>query len=182
MKICYLANAESIHTRRWARHFSDRGHQVTVVSFQPGSIDNIPVIQVPRRTAWRRLDILLNISSVRKIIRDIGPDILHAHYATSYGLAGALASKHPFVITVWGSDVLVAPEQSRIYRALVGFALKQADMVTTTAANATQHIIARKYAAATKIVTLPFGVDADVFNLSVRHRKHSDSSSLIIST
>jgi len=182
MKICYLANVQSVHTQRWARHFSDRGHQVTVISFQPGSIDNIPVIQVPRRTIWRRLDILLNINSVRKIVKDISPDILHAHYVTSYGLAGALASKHPFVITVWGSDVLVTPEQSWIYRPLVGFALKQADLVTTTAPNATQHIIARKYAAATKIVTFPFGVDTDVFNPSIRNRKHRDGSSLIIST
>ena len=35
MKICYLANAASIHTVRWVKYFTDRGHEVHLIS--PGA-------------------------------------------------------------------------------------------------------------------------------------------------
>jgi glycosyltransferase involved in cell wall biosynthesis len=182
VKICYLANAGSIHTQRWARHFSDRGHQVTVVSFQPGSIDNIPVIQIPRHTAWRRFDILLGVGRVRQIVREINPDILHAHYVTSYGFAGALNWKHPYVATAWGTDVLIEPERSWVYRQIVRFALRRADLITSMAPHMTELLIRRVYAGPEKIITLPFGVDTDLFNLAQRTRFHGKESCLVVST
>lgn len=47
------------------------------------------------------------------------PDILHAHYVTNYGLFGALCNFNPFVITAWGSDILIVPE-SRLISAIKG--------------------------------------------------------------
>jgi glycosyltransferase involved in cell wall biosynthesis len=182
VKICYLANAGSIHTQRWARHFSNRGHQVTVVSFQPGSIDNIPVIQILRRTVWRRFDIILGISRVRQIVREINPDILHAQYVTSYGFAGALTWKHPYVATAWGTDVLIEPERSWMYRQIVRFALRRADLITSMAPHMTELLIRRGYANPEKIITLPFGVDTDLFNPAKRTRFHGKESCLVVST
>src|SRR5258708_32669943 len=126
MNICYLANVQSIHTQRWARHFARRGCEVTVVSFQSGVIEGIPVIQLPCISAYRRIGIVLNLNKVRQLVRQIDPDTLHAHYVTSYGLAGALADRHPLVITAWGTDVLVSPEESWICRQIVRFALGRA--------------------------------------------------------
>jgi len=28
MKICYFADAQSIHTQRWVKHFAEKGHEV----------------------------------------------------------------------------------------------------------------------------------------------------------
>lgn len=182
MKICYLANSQSIHTQRWARHFKDRGYQVTVISFQPGAIEGVKVISLASFSSQRHLNILLQFGNVRRLVQEIAPDILHAHYVTSYGLAGALTGKHPFVVTAWGSDVLVTPEESWIYRQMVCFALNRADLVTSMAEHMTQCIIERRYAVASRIVTLPFGVDTDVFNLNRRSRQHGVGSGLVVST
>ena len=182
MKICYLANVQSIHTQRWARHFVSRGYQVTVISFQRGAIDGVTVIDLPSVSAQPRLNILLRLSMVRRLVRDIDPDILHAHYVTSYGFAGALSGRHPLVITAWGSDVFVMPEGSWIYRQIVRFALRRADLITSMAKHMTRHLIERRYAVAEKIVTLPFGVDTDVFNPTQRSRRHSTDSPLVVST
>ena len=35
MKICYLADAGSIHTQRWIKYFADNGHEVYLISPRP---------------------------------------------------------------------------------------------------------------------------------------------------
>jgi hypothetical protein len=112
MKICYLANARSIHTQRWAKHFTTRGHEVAVISFQFGAIEGVRTICLSSAVSVSHLNIVRLLPRVRRIVREISPDVLHAHYATSYGLAGVLAGRSPLIITAWGSDVLIMPEKS----------------------------------------------------------------------
>ena len=181
MHICFLANAASIHTQRWARHFSTRGYQVTVISFQPGEIEGISVRNLSAVSHRFHLDILMNLARVRRLVQEIDPDILHAHYATSYGLAGALTGKHPYVITAWGTDVLIMPEQSWAYRQMVRFAMRHADLVTSMAPHMTKHIIEMKLSEADKLVTLPFGTDTGLFNPLLRKARHGARRPIIIS-
>jgi len=182
MKICYLANAQSIHTQRWAKHFNARGHDITVISFTPADISGVGVIVMPRYKVNRRVNVLMNIFAIRRWVNLIQPDILHAHYATSYGFAGALTGKHPYIVTAWGTDVLIEPERSWIYRFLVYYALRKADLVTSMAPHMTERLIKRGYAAADRIITLPFGVDTEVFNLTRRTRSHGNQPAMVVST
>jgi glycosyltransferase involved in cell wall biosynthesis len=182
VKVCYLANAQSIHTKRWSRHFSAHGHDVAIISFEPAEIEGVRVIYIRRVTRQRHLNILLNLVNIRKLVRKIAPDILHAHYVTSYGFAGAITGKHPYVATAWGTDVLIEPERSWVYAHLVRFALRRADLVTSMAPHMTEHLVKKGYAAAEKIITLPFGVDTDVFNLNCRMRPHADQPGIVVST
>lgn len=182
MKICYLANAQSVHTQRWAKHFHLKGHQVAVISFDPAKIEGVMVIPLKRFTSQRHLNVLLNLPYARRLVQKVRPDILHAQYVTSYGLAGALAGWRPLVMTAWGSDVFVMPENSWTYRQIVRFVLGRADLITSMAPHMTEHLVERGYAAAGKILTLPFGVDTDVFNLNCRTRPHVDQPSIVVST
>jgi glycosyltransferase involved in cell wall biosynthesis len=182
LKICYLANAQSIHTQRWAKHFTTRGHEVTVVSFQSGEIERVRTICLSSAVSVSPFNILRLLPRMRRIIQEINPDILHAHYATSYGLAGALAGTNPLIITAWGSDVLIMPEKSWTYRQMVRFSLSRADLITSMAQHMTNHLIKKGYARAEKIITLPFGVDTGVFNLDHRTANHGMKPSIVIST
>lgn len=53
MKICYFADAQSIHTQRWVKHFAKRGHEVHLISVKPAEIENAnfhyigPLISIP---------------------------------------------------------------------------------------------------------------------------------------
>ena len=60
------------------------------------------------------------------------PDILHAHFATSYALVAALAGFHPFIVSVWGSDIYLYPQKSRLNRAVVEYSLHKADKILST--------------------------------------------------
>jgi L-malate glycosyltransferase len=182
LKICYLANAQSIHTQRWARHFAGQGHQVRVISFEPGAIEGVEVLALPKILPWPRLNILWNLGKLRRMVWQVPPDVLHAHYVTSYGFAGALTRKHPYVVTAWGTDVLIMPEGSRMYRQMVRFALRRADLVTSMAEHMTRLLLDRGYVIAAQVVTLPFGVDTHHFNLNRRSKPHGDPPLKVVST
>lgn len=43
MKICYLADANSIHTQRWVKYFAERGHDVHLISYNPAHINGVKI-------------------------------------------------------------------------------------------------------------------------------------------
>lgn len=103
------------------------------------------------------------------------PDILHAHYATSYALVAALAGFQPFIVSVWGSDVYIYPKKSRLNRFIVEYSLKRADKILSTS-----HVMAKECSRYTgkPIEITPFGVDASLFRRDKEYSK--DSSKFVI--
>jgi len=49
MRLCYLANAQSVHTHRWIRYFVENGHEVHVISFENARIKGttVHVLKLP---------------------------------------------------------------------------------------------------------------------------------------
>jgi glycosyltransferase involved in cell wall biosynthesis len=181
MKICYLANAASIHTHRWATHFSKMGHDVTVVSLTNASIPGVNVRWLGTDPNVRgRIAYMLCLPHLRRTLRVLKPDIVHAHYAGGYGLVGALAGFHPLVLTAWGSDVLILPQSSRLMRWLVKFALRRADLVTSMARHMTL-ALRELGVSAGRLITLPFGVDTSIFHPGGRPSS-SAADPVIVST
>lgn len=163
LKICFLANAASIHTQRWARYFSEHGYDVTVLSLSKGTIPGVKVWEVGSEPATRgRLAYLLAVPEVRRKLRKIDPDVVHAHYAGGYGLLGALAGRHPLVVSAWGSDVLVVPRMEPVMRWLIARCLNQAELVTSVAAHMSATM--RALGVRGEILTLSLGVDTAIFH------------------
>lgn len=173
MTICYLADALSIHTQRWASHFASRGYHVHVISFSPHSIPGVNVHVAAPLTSIKQFGYPLLLPKVRHLIREVRPDVIHAHYVTSYGLLGAMSQYHPFVLTAWGSDILLAPSQSMIRKIAVLLTLRHADLVTSMATHMMQKLAALGVPQE-KIFTMTFGVDRNVFNPSLRDHTTED--------
>ncbi len=68
-------------------------------------------------------------AGLRRVLRDIRPDVFHAHYAVEHGFYGAFAGFHPYVISAWGSDLLVE-SHGMLRRRIAAWALSKADLVT----------------------------------------------------
>ena len=66
-----------------------------------------------------------------RVIREIDPDVLHAHYVVEYGFFAATTGFHPLVVSAWGSDVLVAARSSPPARMIARYTLRRADLVTS---------------------------------------------------
>ncbi len=167
MKICYFADAPSIHVVRWCKHFSSLGHEVHLISFKSApEIENVTTYLIDVGSInvsggnWK---VLLKFQAVKKLLNQIKPDIFHAMYATSYGITGALCGFHPYVITTLGTDVLISPKQSRIIKYLLQFAFRKADWITAMADHM-KIAIEEMGVNARKISTVPFGIDTKIFN------------------
>lgn len=182
MRICYFADGESIHVVRWCRHFAGLGHEVHLISFKDTVIENVTTHFIRSgkiNVSGGNWKVLLTYPKVKKIIKEIKPDILHSHYATSYGITGALCGFHPYVVTALGSDVLISPKNSVMYKLLLKFAFSKADWITAMAEHMKNAIIDLGVSPA-KIDTVPFGIDPVIFNDS--SRKLPENKFVITST
>jgi len=68
-------------------------------------------------------------AGLKRVLDEIQPDIFHAHYAVEHGFYGSKAGFHPYVVSAWGSDLLVE-SHSLLGRSIAKRALHAADLVT----------------------------------------------------
>jgi glycosyltransferase involved in cell wall biosynthesis len=85
-------------------------------------------------------------------------------------------------VTAWGSDVLISPVESIIYRFLIKFVFRQADLVTSMADHMTEHLISHRYVSKEKVLTLPFGVNINRFYPEQSKQPDKKSRFTVIST
>jgi len=74
----------------------------------------------------------LNVPFARKLLRKIKPNLLHAHYASGYGTLGRFCGFHPYVLSVWGSDVYDFPYVLPLKMRLLQKNLRGADLIAST--------------------------------------------------
>lgn len=182
MKICFLAPANNYHTQKWVRYFVDQGNEVSVLSLTKGEIDGAKVYWLNANTGsgasdFAKLKYLLQFHHIREIINEIKPDIINAHYASSYGTLAALAGLKNHIVSVWGSDVYDFPRKSIFHKKLLEFSLNSARCIFSTSNAMAEET--RKYTKKNIFIT-PFGVDMDLFNPEKRER--IDDGKFIIGT
>lgn len=158
LRICVVADLDGIHTQSWLRYFVRRGHDVHVISYgtpaRPPEGVQVRALRPaygggaprgrgarpgPSVRAARALPIgvqrLLNLlryrrAGLRRVVEEIAPDVLHAHYLVEHALYATSANFRPYVVSAWGSDVLVDSARSALSRALARFVLSRADLAT----------------------------------------------------
>jgi glycosyltransferase involved in cell wall biosynthesis len=180
MKILLLGDASSIHIYKWANSLMDKGILVTIFTFASPicNYDSKIVIinngfdleNTNRNTpVFNKFLYLKTIFKLRRVIKQFKPDILHAHYATSYGLLGSLSLFSPFIISVWGSDVFDFPKHSFFHTAILKFNFLRSNLVLSTSYVMAEEI--KKYTSKRVIVT-PFGIDSQKFRKDNFHNKN----------
>lgn len=180
MKVLFLSDAASPHTRKWLSGLKNRGLDVTLFSLTPNDDDfykklNIPLTALSHNAGTNRIVHKLlyfrSLPVIRKMARAFSPDIVHAHYASSYGLLGSLTVKGAYCISVWGSDVYAFPKGGWIYRYLLGFSLNRADLLFSTSNNMALETF--KYTK-NRIEVIPFGIDLTAFSMKERILKKEE--------
>ena len=161
MRILFVSDAQSIHTRRWAEYFRDKGADVHVASFRPFDIPGVKVHVLPTY-GLGKLGYIFALGVLRKLYTILHPDVVHAQYVTSYGFLAALAGLRPLIVTAWGTDVLISPQESRLMRFLAKYAVTHATAVTTVAEHMNSSIV-NLGIPPEQIEAIPFGVDSQFF-------------------
>ena len=104
MRICYVANAQSVHIQSWAKYFAENGHDVHLISFLPPDkpIEGVQVYAVDPHSYVRKYlaysPLVFKLAQIKKFVRTIKPDILHGHYLTDYGFSAAWTGYKPLIV------------------------------------------------------------------------------------
>lgn len=169
MKLLLLSDANSVHTQKWVKGLIAMEVRIAVFSLQAHdgvfysqfSEDQLilkSAALVKRSTELGKAAYLKAVPAVRRLVREFSPDLVHAHYATSYGLLGALSGFKPLIISVWGSDVFDFPEKSFLHRFLLKKILAKSTLIASTSecmATRVAHLVGNSM----RIAITPFGVD-----------------------
>ena len=167
MKICFLSDPRYLHTQRWARFFSERGHDVHIIG--DPVVDGPRSPQIPTHSlgdaSFRGPWIFKTTLALARRLRQLRPDILHMHYLTALP-APVLLKFRPFLVSVWGADILgekgLAADERR-FRLFKTLVLRRAHAVL-----ATSHFLAAatcRYAGLgpKRVIVSPWGVDLHQF-------------------
>lgn len=151
-----VADAGSVHTRRWTTGLQARGHEICLVTERPWPDAPVPITLLPKlgRGRWN-LGVLAG--QVRARAAGWRADVVHAHYASHYGFLAALARVRPLVISVWGADVEVFPTRWAPNRWILAWTLARADRITATSRYLAA--VTARYSAGRRIDVVPWGVD-----------------------
>jgi glycosyltransferase involved in cell wall biosynthesis len=166
MRICYIVHSQSHFAAPYVDYFARQGHEVHVISFTREPVANA----VNHHPLARDCDPVGNnlhyigaIPTVRRLVRRIAPDILHAHFLTSNGLVAAASGFHPLVVSARGSDVHASMRRP-LRRALIRFVMSRADLVNPVSAELTA-LVASLGVPAAKTLCLTQGIDTGRFAL-----------------
>ena len=162
MKIAMLSGANSIHTLRWANGLNTAGHEVHVISQHRARETFAPGVKLHLFPFGGILGYFIMAAGVRRLLNNLHPDIVNAHYASGYATTARLVGYRPWLLSVWGSDVYDFPTKSPLHRALVRGNLRAADAVASTS-----HCMAKVTHALAptlgQIAITPFGVDMEAY-------------------
>lgn len=165
IRICFVSDAGDVHTHRWVKYFVDKGHEVHLISFRLPSEDlenvNFHLLKkfdVKTKIFKYVINSLYVLRQIKKLIKEIKPDIIHGHGIGGRNIPVALTGFHPFVASAWGSDVLIYPKESKIVRYTVPLILRRADIITCDGEN-TREAMIKMGIESEKIKTIMHGAD-----------------------
>lgn len=174
IKVLLLSDINTSHTLKWVTALRKENVSVEVFSLASPkptlqeSLKDIPIFCetfdhsyfTKDETNLKKLFYLKSFFRLKQLIKKRKPAILHAHYASSYGLLGAIVGFRPFIVSVWGSDVFDFPKKSFIHKVIIKYIFRKADKILSTS-----NIMAMETNRYTqkKIEVTSFGVDTEKF-------------------
>jgi glycosyltransferase involved in cell wall biosynthesis len=140
-KLAYAHDGISSYDELFLKSFRDR-YEVYVFTFHPSPNyvpegvkivkmrDFIPEMNLhPFEGARKHLLTPMRAYALKKNLDKVKPDVLIGCWASTYGFYSACSGFHPFVLFVWGSDVLVFPRKYFPLKPFVVYSLRKADVV-----------------------------------------------------
>ncbi len=185
LRICVAGDLDGVHTQSWMRYFVARGHEMHGVSFytpaRPPEGVTVHVLRPsgggdrraggPNASASRLAALLppgvqriANLVRYRRAgieatVRSIAPEVLHAHFVVEHGLYATAANFRPYVVSAWGSDVLVEAANSPLNRALARFVLRRCDLATANNRHMAREMVTRLGIDRARVQQIVLGVD-----------------------
>ena len=170
LRVLILADINSPHTQKWVMGLSENNIEIAIFSFNAADTNwykqlaNVHCLRQAKKRQknswWSKLEYLLLLPQLIISIRRFKPNIVHAHYASSYGFLAALSFFKPLVVSVWGSDVMQFPKKGHLQKWILNLVFFRAKKIC-----ATSSILQREVSLYTKkpCEIVPFGIHLKYF-------------------
>ncbi len=165
-----LGDGGSSHIQKWVKGLTPHGIEIGLFSLHHfdeqiySGVKGFSILNNPSsrnaRSLFTKIAYLKSTGAIKKQLAAYKPDLLHAHYASSYGMLGGKTKFHPLIISVWGSDVYDFPKKSALHKNLFERVLSKADRICSTSHCMKEET--QKYSDKT-IDVVPFGIDTELF-------------------
>lgn len=194
-RVLYVSQGYCTHDQRFLERLA-RFHEMWVLPCEAGSVQR----DLPLPTGIQYLSPLSDCKlspgtnswtaatkRFQRVIHEISPDLVHAGPIHLGGYLTALAGFHPALMMSWGSDVLSFPDESAAAKKIAQFSLQQCDMAIADCQAVRRRIVEISGLVTEQIVTLPWGVDLNVFrrkrsSLAIKKQLGWSDCKVIIST
>lgn len=152
------------HTDRWRSFCSANGWEVYWIAYAWDHDEAVATIpEVKGRYAWQTVAaISWQTWRVRRLLRQLGPDLVHAHWLTGPGWLVALSRVRPFIATAWGSDALRFTRPSLLGRMLARLVGRSA-VALTYDSDSIANALAGVGVSPNRMRRLVFGADPELF-------------------
>jgi glycosyltransferase involved in cell wall biosynthesis len=170
MRILILGDINSAHIKKWCLGLASKGIKIGIysLSFPKEDWYNKESIHLfssskpnDQNLLLRKLAYYRHPKLLKEIIFSFKPDIVHAHYASSYGMLARYSGFHPYVVSVWGSDIFDFPKKNFITSSIIRKNLKFASAILATGIaikNETEKYTDKN------VLIIPFGIDMNLFS------------------
>lgn len=162
MKIAILGNANSIHIKRWAEGLHSKGIEIHVLTCNEVVEQYSSGVNIHQLTPYIPYGYIMAVGKLRKLLKKISPDILHAHYVSGYGTLAALSGYRNIMMSAWGADVYDFPYKSKGHHWLIKHNLRKACAIGSTS-YCMREVIKGISPILPPIYVTPFGVDTSQF-------------------
>jgi L-malate glycosyltransferase len=174
MRILYFTRDYTPHDHRFLSTLAKTGYQVYSLRLERRGVQreerSLPpeVEQIPWRGGQRparRSDALALVTDLKRVLRQVKPDLVHAGSLQSAALVTALAGFRPLVSMSWGSDILVDADRSPAWRWATRFTLGRSAVLVGDCQAVRQKALQFGFPGE-RIVLFPWGVDLARFSPS----------------
>ena len=169
--LALIGDGQSPHLLKWTRALSHApGVQLWVASSRGFLPEFDSLLPAERRLALGatsahgggNVTLLKSLPALGAWLKQVDADWLHAHYLTSHGTLAWLAKRlwhlrGQLVGSAWGSDILLTPQRSLVYRAVTRRVLRACRLCTSDSRYMAQCM---RELGAREVMTFPFGLEA----------------------
>ena len=179
----FIAPGKSIHSNNCASAMCDRGHMVHFVTQESftenqysfvNNVDNRFIIH--RLPFSGKMGYALNVFALKRITKEINPDIIHVHQAAGYGFLGTFSDKKIAIVSVYGWEVYDLIK-SKFWKHIINYIIHWYRHIGSTSYCMRKQILKVFPNIQTPIVVTPFGIDLKKFK-----NQHIKKDEIIIGT
>jgi glycosyltransferase involved in cell wall biosynthesis len=166
--ILILANPTSIHTKKWQHGWKTVGFDSVICGLSNKVNQKNPYIIESDISPYggNSIHFFKYLSRFRKILKEVNPLMINAHFSTSYGVIAALIMKRNdiLVLSPHGTDIMINMTKSFIHKKVSKMVFDKSTLIVSVSDSMTDKIVRYFPEVKDKIITQQYGIDIELLD------------------